>query len=87
MKVIREITLELPDSTKVTLSEEEAEFLYEELQKVLKKYKDWTLPCVPAEPIPYPIPSYPSAPTNPFDFNPPYPYGPSYPPYTIYSNN
>lgn len=65
MKVTNKIEIELPDSTKVELSEKEAEELFEKLEKILKKNS----------PIPYlvPTPITPIFPTTDF---PPYP---SYP--------
>lgn len=83
MKITNKIELELPDLTKITLTEEEAEELYQELHRVLKKHKDYTIPYAPTEPITIPMPSYPNSPTNPFDH--PYPYNPSYPPYPPYT--
>lgn len=66
MNVTNRIDLELPDSTKVTLTEEEAEDLFEKLRRVLKK--DYPIPyLVPAPITPiWPttdLPSYPSYPT------------------------
>lgn len=65
MNVTNRIDLELPDLTKVTLTEEEAEDLFEKLRRVLKK--DYPIPYLVPAPItpiwPTTIPSYPSYPT------------------------
>ena len=78
MKVTNKIELELPDLTKVTLTEEEAEDLFQQLRSILKKDTIYPLPSItkfPTDSIPYlvPIPIPQTSPTTDF---PPYP---SYP--------